>query len=251
MGASFLFSFSPLANLPFLGVLTIVTPMSILYTTATILLASIVIQIQDRATSSYIGGDGFAYSFTLLALLITIYITSKMTDVRTVRSSITDLRVCIGNAAPNANVNQVSACITTGIKSGIGLLTSQTLTVTDALLLKSFVINGAAINFSERDKQNVLEKIKLIASLRVWYIAVYAEKCIIALTIIIFTVFYPILLKEATNSTTSWLPYTAILTWITYAVIGLMYLCDEELKLYGLDVQSFSSFYSTAKDSPA
>lgn len=229
-----------LTELPLLYYLRVFTLYNVFMTTVTTVFAMIVVQIQEAAGIDPMGGDGFAFLFTALALLIALYIPPKIETIGNVRHNVYIIQQIISGAkkhSPNdtakhiATRNQVISVIRelSQIQTAVPVINFH-----DMLKTTSSSTSFVGLDLDSEQKLAIETALNDILSRRPAYISMYMEALMHLLNFVMMTGFYPILLRERMDRSWAWIPPTAVLCTLAYAMTALLYVFDHELRAYGV-----------------
>jgi hypothetical protein len=231
---------SSLSEYRFLFLLRLFTGYTIIATIGTVVFAIGVVWIIEATDEAPIGGDGFAYIFTILALILALYLPKKSEILVTIRKS--------------TNIIQQQMCEGMGVDKSIAARTdiqNQIIEVVQDLQMHSTFHSAEHIKKKLRmnsrehftslseEKQTkimsvIVDHINVIISMRPSYVEVYMETFINFANFVNMTAFYPILLREKLDSNWLWMPIASIICFVSFALLQTLFILQYQIAAYGV-----------------
>lgn len=231
---------SSLSEYRFFFLLRLFTGYTIIATIATVVWAIGIVWIIEVTDEAPVGGDGFAFIFTILALILALYLPRKSEVLVTIRKStnIIQQQMCEGLRVDKSISARID--IQNQIINVVRELQVHS-TFHSAEYIKKKLQMDSRDHFTSLSEEKqakvmsvIMEHVNLIISMRPSYVEVYMETFIHFANFVNMTIFYPILLREKLNSNWLWMPLASVVCFVSFAQLQMLFILQYQIAAYGV-----------------
>jgi len=225
----------PIAEWPWLTVLRLFTMHTVGFTFATTVVAIATVQILLAVGYAHsFGGYAYTFVFTVITFIIGIYVNNRVILVERIAAAVNTLQQHMSEVMSHDIYDRGKMLRARDlVVSAATQLSAETGFVpVDSILPMLFGENSKHIDLASKDL--VRTTMNTLMAARPSYIYMYIETLIHMYNALATFVLYPILIRERLGDSWTWIPISAVVCFISYAMVGMLYINSYEMEAWGV-----------------